>query len=421
MRDEYKKLEKIMIEIDILQLKKQIAELENIDCENIKIDLKNKKKEKQQIHNNIIKNKKNINYKASIINKDCFDVLPDISSNSIDLFLSDIPYGINLDEWDVLHNNTNSALLGSSPAQKGKSGFKKRGKPINGWNSDDRNINKEYEEWCFSWGLMLYDVMKEGAPVLIFGGRRTIHGALKGLERAGFLVKDILAWEKENAHHRSQDIFKVLVKRGTYKLDIEKINLLQNIIGIDLAIKLKCIENIKYKNYKDFIGALNEIDENLKKKYEYEILDIALYDKNIREQVDKWRGWRLGNLAPIYEPIAWLFKPYSSTTLTDNLLKNNVGAMNINECKINGKSPTNLLKFGFRKGEQTGLHEAQKPLELIEYLIKLTTLEEQNVLDCFVGSGTTAVGAKKLNRNYIAIERNKEIYNIAKERVENIN
>ena len=41
--------------------------------------------------------------------------------------------------------NTNSALWASA-AQQGKSGFKKRGKPINGWNNDDRNINKEYEK-----------------------------------------------------------------------------------------------------------------------------------------------------------------------------------------------------------------------------------------------------------------------------------
>ena len=186
---------------------------------------------------------------------------------------------------------------------------------------------------------------------------------------------------------------------------------------MDLALKLREVEGIEYNSYKEFIGSLNEIDKNLKKKYEYEILDIALFDKETREQVDTWRGWKLGNLAPIYEPIAWLFKPYSSTTLTDNLLKYNVGAMNINECKIDGKSPTNLLKFGFRKGEETGLHEAQKPLELMEYLIKLMTLENQNVLDCFVGSGTTAVAAKKLKRNYIAIERNKDIYNIAKDRI----
>jgi len=65
---------------------------------------------------------------------DCLDVLPNIEAASIDLAISDIPYGISLDDWDVLHNNTNSALGGQSPAQKKLgSGFKRRGKPINGW------------------------------------------------------------------------------------------------------------------------------------------------------------------------------------------------------------------------------------------------------------------------------------------------
>ena len=80
-----------------------------------------------------------LEYLNKITNADCLEHLSLIENESIDLFLSDIPYGIGLDDWDVLHNNTNSAYLGSSPAQEGKSGFKRRGKPINGWSSADRN------------------------------------------------------------------------------------------------------------------------------------------------------------------------------------------------------------------------------------------------------------------------------------------
>ena len=139
--------------------------------------------------------RENIHYKNSIINKDCFEVLPNISPNSIDLFLSDIPYGINLDEWDVLHKNTNSALLGASPAQQGKSGFKKRGKPINGWNNDDRNINKEYEEWCFSWGLMLYDIMKEEHSINFWRTKNNTC-SIKRYGKGRISCKRVLAWEK---------------------------------------------------------------------------------------------------------------------------------------------------------------------------------------------------------------------------------
>jgi site-specific DNA-methyltransferase (adenine-specific) len=142
-----------------------------------------------------------------------------------------------------------------------------------------------------------------------------------------------------------------------------------------------------------------------------------LEKRGLNQEAEDWEGWRLGNLAPIYEPIAWLFKPYK-ITITDNILKNGVGAINIEDCKINGASPTNLLEFGFNTWEEK-LHEAQKPLELIEFLIKLTTRENQIVLDPFMGSGTAAVAAKKLNRQFIGFEIDENYANIGNERVEN--
>ena len=80
---------------------------------------------------------------------DSTQLIKSLPGNSVHLILSDIPYGIGMDDWDVLHDNRNSALLGSSPAQE-KAGaiFKKRGKPINGWSEADRRIPKEYYDWC---------------------------------------------------------------------------------------------------------------------------------------------------------------------------------------------------------------------------------------------------------------------------------
>ncbi|MEL6723359.1 MAG: site-specific DNA-methyltransferase [Pseudomonadota bacterium] len=75
-----------------------------------------------------------------------------------------------------------------------------------------------------------------------------------------------------------------------------------------------------------------------------------------------------------------------------------------------------MLEFGFGKSE-VRIHEAQKPLELIEYLIKLTTKKGQIVLDPFMGSGTTAVSAKKLGRKYIGFEANPEFHSKSLERI----
>ena len=107
-------------------------------------------------------------------------------TKSIDLFLSDIPYGIGLDDWDVLHNNTNSAYLGSSPAQEGKSGFKRRGKPINGWSSADRNIGKEYQEWCLKWSSLVFPENERRRVAFVFGARRTIHRVINALKIRDF-------------------------------------------------------------------------------------------------------------------------------------------------------------------------------------------------------------------------------------------
>jgi site-specific DNA-methyltransferase (adenine-specific) len=70
--------------------------------------------------------------------------------------------------------------------------------------------------------------------------------------------------------------------------------------------------------------------------------------------------------------------------------------------------------------QKLNLHSTQKPLALCEYLIKTYTNEGDLVLDNVCGSGTTGVAAKRLNRNFILMEKDEEIYNIAKKRIENL-
>jgi site-specific DNA-methyltransferase (adenine-specific) len=65
-------------------------------------------------------------------------------------------------------------------------------------------------------------------------------------------------------------------------------------------------------------------------------------------------------------------------------------------------------------------HPTQKPVALIEYFIKTYTNENETVLDFTMGSGTTGVAAKNLNRNFIGIEQNENYFNIATDRINKV-
>lgn len=67
---------------------------------------------------------------------------------------------------------------------------------------------------------------------------------------------------------------------------------------------------------------------------------------------------------------------------------------------------------------QHKVHPTQKPVELLEWLIKTYTNEGFTVLDNCMGSGSTGVACKNLNRNFIGIELDEKYFNIAKERIE---
>jgi site-specific DNA-methyltransferase (adenine-specific) len=287
-----------------------------------------------------------------VINKNSIGGLTEFPDNYVHLILSDIPYGIGAEDWDVLHDNKNSAYLGSSPAQaKAGAIFKKRGKPINGWSEADREIPKQYQEWCATWASEWFRVIKPGGSVIIFAGRRYSHRCITALEEAGFSFKDMFAWMRQRAPHRAQRVSVVYDRRG----------------------------------------------------------DV--------ENSQKWDGWRVGNLRPIFEPVLWFTKPYKiGTTIADNVLTHGVGAFNEKAFLKYESSPDNVLTSGFMPKEM-GLHPTQKPIKLMQALIALTTQEEQIVLDPFCGSGSTLIAAKLLGRQYIGFEVDKDYSAIAEGRL----
>ncbi len=129
-----------------------------------------------------------------LIQGDSIEVIKAFPDSSVLAIISDIPYGIGLEDWDILHSNTNSAYGGRSPAQNSGGGlFRRRGKPLNGWSEADKRIPYEYQEWCSRWSSDWLRVLKPGGTCFVFACRRYAHRCIAALEDSGFTFKDMLA------------------------------------------------------------------------------------------------------------------------------------------------------------------------------------------------------------------------------------
>jgi len=81
--------------------------------------------------------------------------------------------------------------------------------------------------------------------------------------------------------------------------------------------------------------------------------------------------------------------------------------------------PSSIVKFSSRAAGSRGLHPTQKPVALMEYLIRTYTQEGDVVLDNCMGSGTTGVACANTGRRFVGIERDDKYFAIASERISN--
>jgi len=113
-------------------------------------------------------------------------------------------------------------------------------------------------------------------------------------------------------------------------------------------------------------------------------------------------------------------KPMNSGVRRSSLKNENYNEINKVDLPFGGDTdryPRTVLEFKSDK-QKNYLHPTQKPLALIEYMIKTYTNEVDLILDNTCGSGTTGLGAKNLNRNYIMMEQDPNYYEIACNRVQ---
>ncbi|MCM8803304.1 MAG: site-specific DNA-methyltransferase [Candidatus Omnitrophica bacterium] len=306
-------------------------------------------------------NKKFIN---KIILGDAQEILPQIEDNSIDLVLTDPPYFLDKmdNNWD--HKKVSTITDYCHVVKSLPPGMK-----------FDKEQGRNLYEWYFKISKELYRVLKPGGFFFSFSSPRLYHRMVSAVDDAGFLIRDCFIW-------------------------------------------LYTQNQPKAMSLNHFIDRLN-------------------WDKKTKTELkEKLRGWKTPQIKSCFEPIMMAQKPCEKTFL-ENMLKYNVGLVNTNVKIGEDMFPSNVVttesmgenidKYFLlpkpskeEKGE-FNVHQTVKPLAICEYIIKLTTFsEEAVVLDPFVGSGTTAVAAKKLGRKFIGIDTNRKYVEIALKRLETI-
>ncbi len=98
-------------------------------------------------------------------------------------------------------------------------------------------------------------------------------------------------------------------------------------------------------------------------------------------------------------------------------IKDNVKRNEFRSIPLDKNYPLNVLNINIM-AKNKRIHPTQKPVELLEYLIKTYTQENETVLDFTMGSGTTMLACKNLNRNGIGIEKDPQYYAVAVARVD---
>jgi site-specific DNA-methyltransferase (adenine-specific) len=345
-----------------------------------------------------------------IYNLDCMEFLKQIEDKSIDLVLIDPPYfNVMITDW------------------KGDK---------HDWDSQWKDI-KEYQEWIFKLGTEIKRVLKDNGSFYIFADDKICAYVQVTLDRLFQLVNSI-TWVKPNnltikgwTQYRSYAPIteKILFYSNEWDINSGKM-IYDKILDEHLKPNNKfaqylqeefnrakvtnkeiaklfpsktggltgCVSNWlngdniitkeQYEKVRDYLNRDNNKDyEYLKKDYEDLKKD---YEDLKKDYEDLKKDYEY--LKKDYEDLRRPFNPESNFT--------DVWTFNI----MGGK-------------ESLGKHPTQKPIAIMRRIIKTSSKEGDIVLDCFVGSGTTAKACQELDRKFICCDNNEEYVKIANQRL----
>jgi site-specific DNA-methyltransferase (adenine-specific) len=300
---------------------------------------------------------------TNLIIGDCVEKLKELESNSVDAIITDPPYGLEFmgKDWDKFGKGLNIAggntgkdtpYARSKPTpsffqmSKGKPKLNNRwqqaGKPSmekfdghNDWHSkprprmiNDLNSMEQFQKFTQDWATECLRILKHGGFLLSFGGTRTYHRMVCGIEDAGFEIRDTIMWLYGSGFPKSLNIGKQIDKMNGNEREVVGIKITGG-IGRPTTTGQKASKS----NPNHSVG-------------QKEILDT--------KGTSEWEGWGTA-LKPAVEPIVVARKPLSEKNVALNVLKHGTGGINIDACRIGTEvRKNNFNDFSNQHGNKFG-------------------------------------------------------------------
>lgn len=407
---------------------------------------------------------------------DCREVLRTLEPESVHAVITDPPYGIGFmgREWDTFspaavqhrgqqkRRKTTERTSKQYPNRMSKTS--QGGGPSVSYD-ESASGNQRFQAWCQEWAEECLRVLKPGGHMVVFGGPRTFHRVVSGIEDAGFQIRDVLMWLCGSGFPKSRNLDgawdgwgtamkpgyePILLARKPFKGSVER-NMLQHGTGaihIDVCrigssgSPTGASDGPSNGIFGDGLNGVRGLPvEGLGRWPANVILDEAaaeMLDAEVGERpaggaksgksshAAAFSGNLYGDAAR--NGVAW--DGYQDIggasrffyTAKASSFERHVGLDDLpNQTVMDGR--TVPIDNAFLRGEtpRKNTHPTVKPISIMRWLVKLVCPPGSTVVDPFVGSGTTGCAVvlePKLNLSFIGIDLEPQHIAIAERRIE---
>jgi DNA modification methylase len=412
---------------------------------------------------------------------DCIEVMQGMEPDSVDAIVTDPPYGLEFmgKRWDAFKSPGRGARVRKERAAEmtpvGQGHTDSKG-PFLAAGVDQYIAGTPFQAWCEAWGREALRVAKPGAYLLAFGGTRTHHRLVCGLEDAGWIIRDELDWiyasgfpkGKANLKPAHEPIVLARKPGALRPLAIDECRIpgvMDGTWGADQSGARSAIREGGASLYGQVTGnGVSQQHEAGRWPSNVLLSDPALFDEKNAEVVGSGavqaspgnyeRGVGVGN--NIYgvgmgnrdagdEQIGFgdsggysrffivpkadradrepVLRGQLIPKATHPLDEQTISTASNRRCQTCG-----LVKFGQPHCEcldpvwaessiRENAHPTVKPTDLMRHLVRLITPKGGTVLDCFLGSGSTALAAELEGFQWIGIEKEPEYVKISEARL----